>query len=54
MPQYEFFCKDCQKNFSLILSLSEYERGGFECPECHGRNVEQKLAAFFAVTSKKS
>jgi putative FmdB family regulatory protein len=54
MPQYEFFCKDCQKRFSLILSFTEYDRGDFECPECHGRNVEQKLSAFFAVTSKKS
>ena len=54
MPQYEFFCKDCQKLFSLMLSFSEYERGNFECPTCHGKQVEQRLAPFFAVTSKKS
>jgi putative FmdB family regulatory protein len=54
MPQYEFFCKDCQKTFSKILTFAEYDKGNFECPQCHGKNVEQRLAAFYAVTSKKS
>jgi putative FmdB family regulatory protein len=54
MPQYEFFCKDCKKTFSQIITLTEYDRGNFTCPVCHGKNVEQRLTAFFAVTSKKS
>lgn len=54
MPQYEFFCKDCQKTFSKILTLAEYDKGDVQCPYCDGRNVEQRLVAFFAVTSKKS
>jgi hypothetical protein len=38
----------------VVLTLREYERGEAECPGCKGKNVEQKPAAFFAVTSKKS
>jgi putative FmdB family regulatory protein len=54
MPQYEFYCKDCKKTFSKILTLSEYEKGDFKCPVCKSKKVEQRLASFYAVTSKKS
>ncbi len=54
MPQYQFFCKACQKEFSVILTLAEYEKGGVKCPKCGGNKVEQRWAAFYAVTSKKS
>lgn len=52
MPLYEFTCKDCHKDFSRVLTLAEYERGEVECPDCHSKNVVQKPATFFAVTSK--
>jgi putative FmdB family regulatory protein len=54
MPHYEYVCKECKKNFSVILSLAEYEKGHVTCPKCKSKKVEQKAAAFFAVTSKKS
>jgi putative FmdB family regulatory protein len=54
MPLYEFYCKECKKAFELALTLSEYEKGNFTCPKCKSKKVEQKPAAFFAVTSKKS
>ena len=54
MPQYEFLCKDCNKVFTVVLTLAEYDKGNVTCPKCNGKNVEQRLAAFFAVTSKKS
>jgi putative FmdB family regulatory protein len=54
MPLYEYTCKDCSKDFTVVLTLREYECGEAECPKCKGKNVEQKPAAFFAVTSKKS
>jgi len=54
MPQYEFFCKDCQKTFTLRLSLAEYDKDKIQCPDCKSSNVEQRIAAFYAVTSKKS
>lgn len=54
MPNYEFVCKDCKKPFSVIITLGEYEKGRVACPKCKSRKVEQKPAAFFAVTAKKS
>jgi putative FmdB family regulatory protein len=54
MPQYQFFCQGCQKEFSLILTLAEFEKGGIKCPQCGSDKVEQRWSAFYAVTSKKS
>jgi len=54
MPQYSYVCQECQKEFSKVLTLAEYEKGGVECPYCNSKKVEQKWAAFYAVTAKKS
>ena len=54
MPLYEFHCNDCQKDFSLPLSVKDYERGDFACPHCKSRSVEQTLAGVGVITSKKS
>jgi putative FmdB family regulatory protein len=54
MPHYNFFCLACKKAFSKILTISEYEKGGIACPHCKSKNIEQRWAAFYAVTSKKS
>ncbi len=35
-------------------TISEYEKGGVVCPHCRSKDVEQRWAAFYAVTSKKS
>lgn len=54
MPSYEYVCKECKKTFTRIMTLAEYEKGGVTCPSCKSKKVEQKPAAFFAVTAKKS
>jgi len=54
MPLYEYVCNDCKKEFSRVLTLKEYEAGQFVCPHCQSKNVEQRPATFYAVTSKKS
>ena len=54
MPQYDFLCRACKKEFTKILTLSEYEKGKIICPHCRSKEVEQRWAAFYAVTSKKS
>jgi putative FmdB family regulatory protein len=54
MPQYNFLCRTCNKEFSKILTISEYEKGQVACPKCESKNVQQRWAAFYAVTSKKS
>ncbi len=54
MPVYEYICKDCQHSFETVLTLSEHDKTEVRCPKCNSRNVEQDVAEFFAVTSKKS
>ncbi len=54
MPQYEYICETCQKTFSKVMTLAEYEKGGVACPHCQSDKVEQRWAAFYAVTGKKS
>ena len=54
MPIYEYVCKECKKRFTLILSITEYEKTLPVCPKCKSRKVEQLPAAFFAVTARKS
>ena len=54
MPQYEYVCKECKQPFSLVMTLTEYNKGNAACPKCKSKKVEQKMATFFAVTSKKS
>jgi len=54
MPQYEYLCKKCNKAFSIIMTLTEYDKGKAACPKCKSKKVEQQVASFFTVTSKKS
>lgn len=54
MPRYEFFCHNCKKLFSRILSLVDYEAGEVLYPHCGSQNIEQCWSAFNAITSKKS
>jgi len=54
MPQYVFFCESCQKEFTISLHISELEKVAVKCPQCGTEKVHQALAAFAAVTSKKS
>jgi putative FmdB family regulatory protein len=54
MPHYEFFCHNCKKLFSKILSFVDYEGGEVFCPLCGSKKVEQRLSVFSVITSKKS
>jgi putative FmdB family regulatory protein len=54
MPTYEYRCRDCEKNFSVIMRIEEHDKGGTTCPECKGTSVVQQYTAFFAKTRKKS
>ncbi len=54
MPMYEFYCRDCKKDVSVILTMKEREAGAATCPKCGGKKLETVLSAFFAKTSRKS
>jgi putative FmdB family regulatory protein len=55
MPAYEYDCKDCGKEFTVFLSIREFEaKPKIKCPHCESDNVQKKLTGFFTKTSKKS
>ncbi len=54
MPVYDYICKDCNKTFEKIITLTEHEKETVSCPSCGSKKVEQEATAFFAVTSSKS
>jgi len=54
MPRYVFLCKSCKQEFTLVMHMEDLDKGGFKCPHCGSENVEQQVATFSAVTSKKS
>ncbi len=54
MPHYVFVCTECRKEFEIILHMDELGKTSVECPDCKSKKVEQAVAAFSAVTSKKS
>jgi len=55
MPAYEYVCKDCNHEFSVFLSIKEFEaKPKIKCAHCQSDNVQKKISEFTAKTSKKS
>ncbi len=54
MPTYEFYCEKCKKPFSVILSISEFEKKKYQCPKCKGKKLKHQISSFQIITSKKS
>jgi putative FmdB family regulatory protein len=54
MPSYEYYCRPCDKTFSVRLSIKDHDTQQVTCPHCHGTEVEQIFSSFVAMTSKKS
>jgi len=54
MPTYEYTCEKCRRAFHVTMTIGAHDKKRPECPKCGSRKVRQQLAAFFAVTSKKS
>lgn len=54
MPTYEYECRDCNKKFSVILSISEHGKVKVYCPKCKGKKVKQSISLFTTKTSRKS
>ena len=54
MPTYEYQCLNCKKVFTLIMSLSQYEKGKVKCPKCGKGRVKQQITEFIVQTSRKS
>lgn len=54
MPQYDYRCKKCKKEFSVFMAISEKDGKKVQCPKCKGKSVEQLITPFMTKTSRKS
>ncbi len=54
MPTYEYVCIKCGEQFTLIMSLKEFEAGQVTCPKCNSPEVKQQMSQFIPKTSRKS
>jgi putative FmdB family regulatory protein len=55
MPDYEFLCRSCSKQFTAHMSIKEHDDQVAECPECKSSTDVQRVISHFNVqTSKKS
>ncbi|MBW2710239.1 MAG: zinc ribbon domain-containing protein, partial [Deltaproteobacteria bacterium] len=39
-------CEKCKKPFTLVMSISECEKGNFACPACKGKDIRQLITTF--------
>jgi putative FmdB family regulatory protein len=44
MPLFEYACKECDKEFELLVRGSETP----ECPSCHSTELQRRLSVFAA------
>jgi putative FmdB family regulatory protein len=51
MPLYEYFCEDCQKEFTLLQSAS-VNKEETTCSECGSSKVNYKFSTFASKTEK--
>jgi len=54
MPTYVYLCGQCGEEFTLILSIKEYEAAKVACPKCKSGETKQQLTHFMTKTSRKS
>ena len=55
MPDYEFFCRKCNKQFTAHMSIEEHDRRVAECPECRSeQDVQRTISHFNVQTTRKS
>ena len=55
MPEYVYTCNKCKKDFSVFLSLKEFEKKQeIKCSHCGNDNIQRKYTSFFAKTNSKS
>ena len=45
MPLYEYFCEDCQKEFTLLQS-AEVNKEETACSECGSQNTRYQFSTF--------
>ncbi len=55
MPDYEYHCEACKKEFTIWQTFQEHDRSQrVKCPHCGSQRVRREIGWVFAKTSKKS
>jgi len=55
MPFYDYGCIDCGHDFSVFMTIREFEEPlRIVCPQCGSDNVKRKISGFVAKTDRKS
>ncbi len=54
MPEYTYFCLDCNRLFHVRLSYEEYGRVDVHCPRCGGKRVERRIGRIRFIRSLES
>lgn len=54
MPTYEFLCPQCQKEFTLTMTMRERGKKQPACPTCGSTNLEPLISSVVTKTSRKS
>lgn len=44
MPNYDFICADCHKNFSKSISYADFGRKPVLCPQCSSAHVQRRIS----------
>ncbi|HBE44182.1 MAG TPA: zinc ribbon domain-containing protein [Deltaproteobacteria bacterium] len=54
MPTYDYQCTDCNRKFTVVMSIAEHDKQKVTCPKCKSKKVKQRISTFIAKTSRKS
>ncbi len=54
MPTYEYECKKCGHDFSLVMPMEEHQKKKVRCPKCKSEDVKHLVGEVFVTTSRKS
>lgn len=55
MPDYEFFCTQCEEPFTAHMSMKEHDERVAECPKCKSdKDVQRMISHVNVQTSRKS
>ena len=54
MPNYEFECQECKKNFVLTETFAQHGKHREKCPACGSTKIRQLFAEVNVKTSRKS
>ena len=54
MPNYVYRCLNCQKQFEVYMSYSEYEERQVECPHCNSQEIQRRIGRIRFARSEES